>query len=139
MGTVLSNMSPTPDNLVSALLPLFLLCKPGILDRNKTEMNLGNLDVGTNSSNDLKHSWRGIKRSLPGIDISTNTTTSAPAQRSEKEFEQKNPFTTLFPLLFFHCLHHNKKYENRVDYHETCHLQASAMSKHFEAMQTVEI
>merc|ERR1711953_1588250 len=98
MGTVLSNMSPTPDNLVSALLPLFLLCKPGILDRNKTEMNLGNLDVGTNSSNDLKHSWRGIKRGLPGIDISTTTTTSAPAQRSEKEFEQKNPFTTFFPV-----------------------------------------
>jgi len=139
MGTVLSNMSPTPDNLLSALLPLFLLCKPGILDRNKTEMNLWNLDVGTNSSNDLKHYTRGIKRSLPGIDISTTTTTSAPAQRSEKEFEQKNPFITLFPLLFFHCLHHNKKYENRVDYHESCHLQASAMSKHFEAMQTVEI
>jgi len=139
MGTVLSNMSPTPDNLVSALLPLFLLCKPGILDRNKTEMNLGNLDVGTNSSNDLKHSSRGIKRSLPGIDISTTTTTSAPAQRSEKEFEQKNPFITLFSLLIFHYLYHSKKYEKRVDYHENCHLQASTMSKHFEAMQTVEI
>merc|ERR1712045_939380 len=111
--TVLSNMSPTPDNLVSALLPLFLLCKSGILDRNKTEMNLGNLDVRTNSFNDLKHSSRGIKRSLPGIDISTTATTSAPAQRSEKEFEQKNPFITFFPLLIFHCLHHNKKYEKR--------------------------
>jgi len=130
MGTVLSNMSPTPDNLVSALLPLFLLCKPGILDRNKTEMNLWNLDVGTNSSNDLKHYTR---------DISTTTTTSAPAQRSEKEFEQKNPFITLFSLLIFHYLYHSKKYEKRVDYHENCHLQASTMSKHFEAMQTVEI
>merc|ERR1711953_721903 len=130
MGTVLSNMSQTTDNLMSVLFPLLLLWKPGILDRNKTEMHLGNLNHGTNSSNDLKHSYVENRRSLPVFDFSCTMKTSAPAQRSENEFEKKNPLITLFSLFILYCLNRNKKYEG-VDYHESCHLQASSMSKHF--------
>merc|ERR1712141_985872 len=165
MGTVPQNMSLTTDNpgatrLFSSLLPSVMLLasssvtgtgaksllstllssvRLGEMDSDNTEMDREKIDSCKKSSDgiDILHSV-GHKDWL-GTDIANLLTTSE--QSSENENENNAAvffyYSVLICFLLFPSLLENKKYEARLDYHESCHLQTSAISKVFpDAMQT---
>jgi len=163
MGTVHQNMSQTTDNpgataLLSTLLHSVILLASStgagknktiekfvrgytiIRDRGNTEMNPEKFNSWKKSSEEILDSV-GYKLRL----LTTSATTTA--QSSENEDEKKaetHPsflaYSTLICFLLFPSLLENKKYETRIDYHESCHLQTSAMSKVFpDTKQTLKI
>ena len=125
--------------LLSSLLSSVRL---GEMDSDNTEMDREKIDSWKKSSDgiDILHSV-GHKDWL-GTDISNLLTTSE--QSSENENEKNAAaffcYSVLICFLLFPSLLENKKYEARLDYHESCHLQTSAISKVFpDAMQTFEV
>ena len=66
---------------------------------------------------------------------------------TEEKMKEKNcgphsllAYSLLLSFLLFPSLSENKKYEERVDYHQSCNIQASALSKISPVtMQTLEV
>merc|ERR1712066_165103 len=157
MGTVHQNMSQTTDNpgataLLSTLLPSVILLAsstgagknkrgyPIIRVRDNTEMNPEKFDSWKKSSEEILHSV-GYKLKL--LTTSATTTAQSSENEDEKKAEAHPSFlasSILICFLLFPSLLENKKYEARIDYHESCHLQTSAMSKVFPSTkQTFEV
>jgi len=156
MGTVPQIMSQTPHDpgastLLSTLLSsVMLLAKTsnsvtgtgtehwtGIMD--KTETDREKFDSLKKSSEEIEMlRFFGYKDWL-GTDLTA-------CQQSSETRDEKNvntsflAYSILFCFLLFPSLLENKKYENSIDCHESCHLQTSAVSKVFPAtIQTCEI
>jgi hypothetical protein len=110
------------------------------MDKDNTDMDRDKTESLKKSSDDINISvghkdWRGT-------DISNLLATSE--QSSENEDEKNTEafcsYNVLMCLLLFPSLLESKKYEARLDYHESCHLHTSAMSEVFpDTMQTFEI
>merc|ERR1712232_21623 len=132
MGTVHHSMSQTADNprgtsLLSTLLPSVMFLASGRIEK------LAPGDLGTNSDDDQnqKNSVELLYQASP-----FKLRTSAQSLENENEFEKTcgTPYFLLaYSLLvgfrLSPSLLENKKYEERVDYHQSGNIQASALSK----------
>merc|ERR1712232_432171 len=141
MGTVHHSMSQTADNprgtsLLSTLLPSVMFLASGRIEK------LAPGDLGTNSDDDQNQ-----KNSVELLYQASPFTLTTSAQSLENEFEKTcgTPYSLLtysllVGFLLSPSLLENKKYEERVDYHQSCNIQASALSKISpDTMQTLEI
>jgi len=109
-------------------------------------MDKANRETDREKSDSLKKSSEKnqMLRSVGYKDwLGTDLTT---CQQSSETRDEKNAhpsflaYSILFYFLLFPSLLSNKKYENSIDCHESCHLQTSAMSEVFPAtIQTCEI
>merc|ERR1712232_1244172 len=137
MGTVHHSMSQTADNprgtsLLSTLLPSVMFLASGRIEK------LAPGDLGTNSDDDQNQ-----KNSVELLYQASPFTLRTSAQSLENEFEKTcGTYHSLlaYSLLvgFSPSLLENKKYEERVDYHQSCNIQASALSKiSLDTMQTL--
>merc|ERR1712172_85051 len=125
----------------SLLSTLLSSVRMGEMDRDNTEMDREKIDTWKKSSDEIDiletDDW---KKDWLGTDISNLLTTSEQSSEIEKNAEACFYYSVLICFLLFPSLLESKKYEARVDYHESCHLQTSAMSKVFpNAMQTFEV
>merc|ERR1711974_482342 len=128
MGTVLHNMSQTADNprgtsLLSTLLPSVMFLASGRIEK------LAPGDLGTHSDDDQNQ-----KNSVELLYQASPFTLRTSAQSLENEFEKTcgTPhsllaYSLLVGFLLFPSLSENKKYEEKVYYHQSCNIQASAL------------
>merc|ERR1712066_71124 len=141
MGTVLHNMSQTADNprgtsLLSTLLPSVMFLASGRIEK------LAPGDLGTNSDDD-----QNLKNSVELLYQASSFTLTTSAQILKNEFEKNCgtyhfllAYSLLVVFIISPSLSENKKYEERVDYHQSSNIQASALSNIFpDTMQTLEI
>merc|ERR1719219_71567 len=148
-------MSQTSDNpggssLLSTLLPSVMLLASGTVTGSehdpgdggnyRIEKFVGHLR--TDSAVDQKNSAEEIELLFQASPCLTTSTQSS-ENEFEKNYEAHHSFlagSLLFGFLLFPSLLENKKYEATVDYHESCHLQTSALSKLFpDTIQTFKI
>jgi len=155
MGTVPQNMSQTPHNpgattLLSTLLPsVMLLAKTSnSVTGTGTEHWTGimaNTETDREKFDSLKKSSEEIEmlrsvgyKDWHGTDLTTCQQSSE--TRDEKNVNQSFlAYSILFCFLLFPSLLENKKYENSIDCHESCHLQTSPMSTTTTTDKTFEI
>jgi len=142
MGTVHHNMSQTPDNpggtiLLSILLPSVMFLASGRIEKFPPG------DLGTNSADDQKNSVEEIELLYQASPFTLTTSAQSLENGFQKNCEAPHSllaFSLLVGFLLFPSLLENKKYEERVDYHQSCNIQARALPKIFPGtMQTLEI
>merc|ERR1712183_14345 len=112
------------------------------MEKDNTDMDLTKTEILKKTSDDINIVYSDGHKDWRGTDISNLLATSE--QSSENENEKNTEaffyYNVLMCLLLFPSLLESKKYEARLDYHESCHLHTSAMSKVFpDTMQTFEI
>merc|ERR1711874_140490 len=139
---LLASSSVTGTGAKSLLSTLLSSVRLGEMDSDNTEMDREKIDSWKKSSDGIDILYNVGHEDWLGTDISNLLTTSE--QSSENENEKNAAaffcYSVLICFLLFPSLLENKKYEARLDYHESCHLQTSAISKVFpDAMQTFEI
>ena len=135
-------MSQTADNprgtsLLSTLLHSVMFLASGRIEKFAPG------DLGTKSDNDQNNSVEEIELLYQASPFTLTTS----AQSLKNEFEKTCgthhsllAYILLVGFFLFPSLLENKKYEERVDYHQSCNIQASALSKiSLDTMQTLEV
>jgi len=139
MGTVHHNMSQTADNpRGTSLLSISMM----FLASGRIE-KFAKGDLGTNSSDDQKNSVDEIEPFYQASPSTLKTSAQSLGNGFEKNCEDHHSllaYSLLVGFLLLPSLLENKKYEERVDYHQSCNIQARALPKIFpDTMQTLEI